>query len=135
MSYLLFKDIVTYNLFTYKSYKHIGFGIKFTSRFDMPLNQIIRKLWQKYPKLCATVESILLVFPSSYMLESGFSHVLYLLRKQWSTLNIEHDDLQLKYTNQQPSVSDLLSVHQAHLKRIKKLMVCLHSQFSDYFLI
>ena len=32
----------------------------------------------KYPKLCATLELVLQAFPSSYMTESGFSHVHYL---------------------------------------------------------
>ena len=57
----------------------------------------------KYSKLCATVEVILLAFPSSeFVVKSGFSHGDYLLRKQRSTLNIECD-LQLKLTNLLPN--------------------------------
>ena len=43
---------------------------------------------EKYPKLCETVEPISLDFPSLYMVEYGFSHEHYLLRKQRS-LNIK----------------------------------------------
>ena len=42
----------------------------------------------KYPKFYATIEPILQAFSSSYMVESGFSHVHYLLSTQKSTLNI-----------------------------------------------
>ena len=42
------------------------------------------------------VESTLLVFPSSYMVESGFGHMHYLLSKQRNTLKIAYGDLQLK---------------------------------------
>ena len=47
-----------------------------------------KKKIPKYPKLCATVKLTLLVFPSLYRVESGFSHVHYLLSKQRNTLNI-----------------------------------------------
>ena len=63
----------------------------------------------KYPKLSVTVEYILLACPSSNMVESIFSYVHYLLSKQRSTLNIECGDLQLKLTNLQPNIHDLLS--------------------------
>ena len=33
----------------------------------------------KYPKLCATVEPILLVFPSLYKVKSGFSYMHYFI--------------------------------------------------------
>ena len=41
-----------------------------------------KKTVTKYSKLCVTVEPILLAIPSLYLVESGFSHVHYLLSKQ-----------------------------------------------------
>ena len=68
----------------------------------------------KYTKLCVNVGPILLAFLDLYMVKSRFNYVHYLLSKQRSTLNIEHDDLQLKLTNMQLNVCDLLSAHQTH---------------------
>ena len=72
-----------------------------------------KKIVAKYPKFSATVEPILLVFPSSYWVESGFSHAHYLLNKQGSTLNVECVHLQLKLTNLDPNIHDL-SANQIH---------------------
>ena len=83
------------------------------------------KLVAKYPKLCVTVEPILLDFPSSYT----FSYVHYLLSKQRSTMNIECGDLWPKLTNLQPNIHDLLCAHQTHpfhLKIIWELKIHLH---------
>ena len=79
----------------------------------------------KYFKFCALVESILLAFSSSYMVKSGFSHVLYLLSKLGSTLNIEGGDLQFKLTNLQLNIGDLLNAQQIHLSP-EKLKMHLH---------
>ena len=68
----------------------------------------------KYFKLCATVEPILLAFPSLYMMESGFSHVHYLRSKRRNTFNIERCDLKFKLKNLQPNIRDLLTTHQTH---------------------
>ena len=68
----------------------------------------------KYPKLCATAKPILLAFPSSYMVESGFSHAHYSLSKHRSTLNVKNGDLLLKLTNLQTNIHDFLSAHQTH---------------------
>ena len=53
----------------------------------------------EHPKLCETIEAILLAFSSWYMIECGFSHLHYLLSKQGITLNIEYGDFRLKFTN------------------------------------
>ncbi len=68
----------------------------------------------KYPKLCATIDPILLAFPSLYMVDSGFSYVHYLQSRQRSTLDIEHGDLWLNLTNLQLNICDL-SAHQSDL--------------------
>ena len=67
----------------------------------------------KYPKIFVTVETILLSFPSLQVMESGFSHVHYLLSRQRNTLNIEQGDLRFKLTNLQPNIRDL-SAYQTH---------------------
>jgi len=69
----------------------------------------------KYPKLAAAAEPFLLAFPSSYMVEAGFSHVNAILSKQCNRLNLEErGDLILKLTNIQPDVKALVRAHQAH---------------------
>ena len=69
----------------------------------------------KYPKLAAAAEPFLLTFPSSYMVEAGFSHVNAILSKQRNRLNLEEwGDLRLKLTNIQPNVNALVRAHQAH---------------------
>ena len=40
-----------------------------------------KKTVAKYPKLCVTVESILLVFSSLYIVKSGFSHVQLFIKQ------------------------------------------------------
>ena len=44
---------------------------------------------EKYPKLGAAAEPFLLAFPSSYMVEAGFSHINAILSKQRNRLNLE----------------------------------------------
>ena len=69
----------------------------------------------KYPQLCAVVEPFLLAFPSSYLVEAGFSHANAILTKQRSRMNLEErGDLLLKLTNLQPNISVLVEAHQAH---------------------
>jgi hypothetical protein len=69
----------------------------------------------KYRKLAAAAEPFLLVFPSSCMMEAGFSHVDEILSKQRNRLNLEErGDLRLKLTNIQPNANALVRAHQAH---------------------
>ena len=55
----------------------------------------LREFWinennvAKYPQLCAVVEPFLLAFPSSYMVEAGFSHANAVLTKQRNRLSLE----------------------------------------------
>jgi len=50
----------------------------------------------RYPKLAAAAKPFLLAFPSSYMVEAGFSHVSAILSKQSNRLNLEErGDLRL----------------------------------------
>jgi hypothetical protein len=69
----------------------------------------------KYPKLATAAEPFILAFPSSHMVEAGFSHVSAVLSKQRNRLNLEErGDLRLKLTNIQPDVKALVRAHQAH---------------------
>ena len=69
----------------------------------------------KYPKFSAAIELILLAFPSSYMVEAGFSHANAVLTKQRNRLNLEErGDLRLKLTNLQPNINALAEAHQTH---------------------
>lgn len=69
----------------------------------------------KYPKLVVATEPFLLAFPSSYMVEAGFSHANAILSKQRNRLNLEErGDLRLKLTNIQPDINALIRDHHTH---------------------
>ncbi|KRZ66133.1 SCAN domain-containing protein 3 [Trichinella papuae] len=69
----------------------------------------------KYPKLSAAAQTFLLAFPSSNLVEAGFSHVNGILSKQRNRLNLEmRGDLRLKLTNFQPNIIALAAAHQTH---------------------
>ena len=58
------------------------FNLERKSKYTFKRIKMNEKTEAKYPKLCVTVELILLAFPNFYMVVSGFSHVHYLLSKQ-----------------------------------------------------
>ncbi|KRX25624.1 SCAN domain-containing protein 3 [Trichinella nelsoni] len=69
----------------------------------------------KYPKLSAAAQPFLLAFPSSYLVEAGFSHVNAILSKQRNRLNLEmRGDLRLKLTTFQSNINALAAAHQTH---------------------
>ena len=83
-------------------------------------NLTIRKFWtninimQKYVKLYEIAQPFMLTFPSSYMVEAGFSHVNSTLTKYRNKLNVEfRGDLRLKLTNFEPNIANLAKKHQA----------------------
>jgi hypothetical protein len=62
----------------------------------------------RYPKLFVIAQPLLLTFPTSYMVEASFSHVVMLLSKQRNRLDIvQRGDLRLKLTNFSPCVLQL----------------------------
>lgn len=70
---------------------------------------------EKYPKLWRAVEHLLIAFPSSYLVEQGFSAVMNLLTKKRNRLQIaERGDLRLFLTELEPNVEELVKAHQAH---------------------
>ena len=72
----------------------------------------------KYPKLREIIETILLAFLGSYMVQSWFKRVHY-LQNLWSIFNLERGNLMLKLKNLQSNICDLRSIHQIHLSHWK----------------
>jgi len=84
-------------------------------------NLTIHKFWtninikEKYVKLYDMAEPFMLAFPSSYMVEVGFSHVNSIFTKNRNKFNVElRGDLRLKLTNFEPNIGNLSKKHQAH---------------------
>ena len=68
----------------------------------------------KYPHLWEKIKLLLLAFPSSYLVEKGFSSVLQLLTKQRNRLQIcKRGDLRLFLSNIEPDIIKLANSHQA----------------------
>ncbi|GFR09204.1 uncharacterized protein TNCT_523721 [Trichonephila clavata] len=80
----------------------------------------ITKLWQNkkmlklYPKMWENMKNILIQFPTSYLVESGFSAVNNIMSKQRNRLNItERGDLRSFLTKIEPDINEIISKHQA----------------------
>ncbi|CDW60306.1 hypothetical protein TTRE_0000867201 [Trichuris trichiura] len=74
------------------------------------LQQEIRQL---YPRLWNVAKKFLIPFPSSYLVERGFSAVTDLLGKKRNRLQIvRRGDLRLLLTTIEPDVDKLLALHQ-----------------------
>ena len=68
-----------------------------------------------YQTLWKDIKLFFIAFPTSYLVERGFSIVSRLLTKQRNKLNItERGDLRLLLTNLHPDVDSLIAMHQAH---------------------
>lgn len=68
-----------------------------------------------YPVLWAIARKFLIAFPSSYLVEKGFSAVTNFLTKKRNRLQItERGDLRLYLTNLNPNIDQLISEHQVH---------------------
>ncbi|KAK9396847.1 hypothetical protein NXF25_020208 [Crotalus adamanteus] len=79
----------------------------------------IRYLWQSkkmpalYPNMWKMIFSLLIPFPTSYLVESGFSAVNHIMTKERNRLNIsERGDLCLFLTKIEPDIQYLVSQHQ-----------------------
>lgn len=78
------------------------------------------QLWQHkhmstlYPGLWSKMQILLLAFPSTYLVESGFSSVVNLLTKHRNRLDIiDRGDLRLALTNLKPDIRRIAAAHQA----------------------
>lgn len=68
----------------------------------------------KYPSSTKFARKLLLPFPSSYLVECGFSAITDLLLKKRNRLDIfQRGDLRLKLTKLEPNIKSLCSRHQA----------------------
>lgn len=73
------------------------------------------KFMHRYPVLWEEAMMWILSFPTSYLVERGFSAVTYLLNKQRNRLSIEkRGDLRLFLTKMIPDINQLIKQHQAH---------------------
>ena len=96
----------------------------------MSLSSNYQRFWlQKdiaylFPTLWDKVKMLLIAFPSSYLVERGFSAVSQLLGKQRLKMDIvDRGDLRMNLTNIEPDLEKIVSRHQAHPahgKAIKK---------------
>ena len=72
------------------------------------------QLVEKYPATCAAALKLLLPFPTTYLVESGFSVINDLLTKKRNRLDIvNRGDLRLRLTKMQPNFVKLASCHQS----------------------
>ena len=78
------------------------------------------KMWlydeveRKYPNISASARALLIPFPSSYLVECGFSAVDNLLEAKRNRLEItKRGDLRLKLTKLSPRINDMCRMHQA----------------------
>ena len=70
---------------------------------------------EKFPILWEKVKVLFIGFPSSYLVERGFSAVILLLTKARNRLDIvDRGDLRLRLTNLQPDIQGLAASHQIH---------------------
>lgn len=79
-----------------------------------------QKLWLnnemplKYPLLWKEAKLFVLAFPTSYLVESGFSKVIFLLSSTRNRLDIEkRGDLRLALTTLEPNIENLAVLHQS----------------------
>ena len=73
-----------------------------------------KKMHKQYPILWNKVQVLFVAFPTSYLVERGFSVVSLILTKQRQKLQIhERSDLRLFLTNLLPDISRLVEDHQA----------------------
>ena len=91
----------------------IELSLKFKKSYqDFWLQKNISDL---YPVLWNKVKIYFIAFPTSYLVERGFSAVAFLLSKQRNRLRItERGDLRLLLSEFQPDVEKLISLHQVH---------------------
>ncbi|KAM3833924.1 zinc finger BED domain-containing protein 5-like [Diretmus argenteus] len=68
---------------------------------------------QRYPALWEKTRLIILAFPTTYLVEQGFSQVLHMQSKYRNRLDLASGALRLKLTSLQPAVKKLAENHQA----------------------
>ncbi|XP_076347970.1 SCAN domain-containing protein 3-like [Tachypleus tridentatus] len=75
---------------------------------------ISSEIANKFPQLWEKTKLYFIAFPISYLVETGFSHVIYLLSKIHNRLDVvKRSDFRLSLATLQPDIQKLSSVHQA----------------------
>ncbi|XP_076069215.1 SCAN domain-containing protein 3-like [Oratosquilla oratoria] len=75
---------------------------------------INQDVYEKYPLLWKEVKLLLLAFPTSYLVDTGFSRVMHLPSKTRNRLDIEKRvDLHLSLTSLEPNIDKLAALHQS----------------------
>ena len=79
------------------------------------LQNMLKTQTDFYAVLWKKMKIHFIAFPTSYLVEQGFSAVAVLLSKQRNRLRItERGDLRLLLSEFQPDVKKLISLHQVH---------------------
>jgi hypothetical protein len=74
-----------------------------------------KEIPDRYPAVWREIKKLLISFPTSYLIECGFSVVVLLLSKQRNRLQItQRGDLRLLLTEIEPDIGKLISLHQVH---------------------
>jgi hypothetical protein len=74
-----------------------------------------KEISDRYPAVWREIKKLLISFPTSYLVERGFSVVVRLLSKQRNRLQItQRGDLRLLLTEIKPDIGKLISLHQVH---------------------
>lgn len=73
-----------------------------------------KEISNRYPALWAIVKKLFVAFPTSYLVERGFSVVLKLLSQRNRLQIIDRGDLRLVLTSFPPDIEKLISHHQVH---------------------
>ncbi|KFD58936.1 hypothetical protein M513_00099 [Trichuris suis] len=93
--------------------------LKATFKGDYQAFWMQRKVGGLYPRLSDIARKLLIAFPSSYLVERGFSVVTDLLRKKRNRLQIaKRGDLRLRLTNMKPDIPKLISLRQNQAPRL-----------------
>jgi hypothetical protein len=67
-----------------------------------------------YPTLWTIVKSRIVSFPTSYLVERGFSVVMKMMSQRNRLHIVELGDLRLMLTDFKPDIDKLMSLHQVH---------------------
>lgn len=93
-------------------------------KHDIELKPMFKKSYQmfwlqkeicvRYPALWTIVKSLIVSFPTSYLVERGFSVVMKMLSQRNQLHIVERGDLRLMLTDFKPDIDKLMSLHQVH---------------------
>ncbi|KHJ39919.1 hypothetical protein D918_10039 [Trichuris suis] len=93
--------------------------LRATFKSDYQAFWMQRKVGGLYPRLSDIARKLLIAFPSSYLVERGFSVVSDLVRKKRNRLQIaKRGDLRVRVTNMKSDIGKLISLRQNQAPRL-----------------